>query len=56
MIVKRRVDFLALLDKLIVLIVKIIMVDISRLDFNLATTFLALWKNVAFPRQRDDCL
>jgi LysR family transcriptional activator of mexEF-oprN operon len=50
MTVKRRVDFLALLDKLIVLIVKIIMVDISRLDFNLATTFLALWEERSVSR------
>ena len=39
-----RVDILPLSGKLIVLIVKITMVDISRLDFNLATTFLALWE------------
>lgn len=40
----RRVDFLPLSGKLIVLIVKITMIDMSRLDFNLVTTFLALWE------------
>lgn len=46
----RRVDFPSLSGKLIVLIVKITMVDISRLDFNLATTFLALWEERSVSR------
>lgn len=46
----RRVDFLFLSGKLIVLIDKITMVDISRLDFNLATTFLALWEERSVSR------
>ena len=45
-----RMDFPALSGKLIVLIVKITMVDISRLDFNLATTFLALWEERSVSR------
>ena len=45
-----RVDFLTLSGKLIVLIVKITMVDISRLDFNLITTFLALWEERSVSR------
>ena len=43
-------DFLPLSGKLIVLIIKITMVDISRLDFNLATTFLALWEERSVSR------
>ncbi|WP_244987556.1 LysR family transcriptional regulator [Komagataeibacter oboediens] len=43
-------DFLTLSGKLIVLIVKITMVDISRLDFNLVTTFLALWEERSVSR------
>ncbi|WP_249212633.1 LysR family transcriptional regulator [Acetobacter persici] len=40
----RRVDFLPISGKLIVWIIKITTVDMSRLDFNLATVFLALWE------------
>ena len=46
----RRVDFFVLSGKLIVLIVKITMVDISRLDFNLTITFLALWEERSVSR------
>ncbi|MEJ5143454.1 LysR family transcriptional regulator [Gluconobacter albidus] len=46
----RRVDFPGLSGKLIVLIDEITMVDIARLDFNLATTFLALWEERSVSR------
>ena len=45
-----RMDFPALSGKLIVLIGKITVVDISRLDFNLVTTFLALWEERSVSR------
>lgn len=46
----RRVDFPVLSGKLIVLIDEITMIDIPRLDFNLTTTFLALWEERSVSR------